>query len=86
MEATLSTADNTPLLGELSLNLNDARAPYIISNNQTTTYCPHNQVTHNGTNILELNFSSSDTWMDPASLILSFDITNTDQVHPLEFL
>ena len=56
MESTLSTADNVPLIGELALNLNDARAPYIISNNQTTSYCPQNIVTHNGTNVLELNF------------------------------
>ena len=86
MEATLSTADNTPLIGPLSLNLNDARAPYIISNNQTTSFCPQYIVTHNGTNVLELNFASSDTWMDPASLIIAFDIENTDQVNPLEFL
>ena len=86
MEAVLSTSDNTPLIGPLSLNLNDARAPYIISNNQTTSYCPQNIVTHNGTNVLELNFASSDTWMDPASLIIAFDIENTDQVNSLEFL
>ena len=86
MEATLSTADNVPLIGELSLNLNDARAPYIISNNQTTSYCPQNICTHNGTNVLELNFSSSDTWMSPSSSIICFDIENTDLAHPLEFL
>ena len=34
MEATLSTADNAPLIGPLALNLDDARAPYIISNTQ----------------------------------------------------
>ena len=86
MEATLSTADNTPLIGPLSLNLNDARAPYILSNNQTTSYCPLNTVTHNGSNVLELSFVSSDTWMDPASLIIAFDIENTDQVNSLEFI
>ena len=86
MEATLSTADNVPLIGPLSLNLNDARAPYIISNNQTTSYCAQNVVQHNGTNVLELSFSSSDTWMDPSSLIIAFDIENTDLAHPLEFL
>ena len=86
MESTLSTADNTPLIGPLSLNLNDAHAPYIISNNQTTSYCPQNIVTHNGTNVLELNFSSSDTWMDPSSIIIAFGIENTDQVNPPEFL
>ena len=86
MESTLSTADNIPLIGELALNLDDARAPYIIANNQTTSYCPQNIVTHNGTNVLELNFSSSDTWMSPSSLIISFDIENLDLNHGLEFL
>ena len=85
MEATLSQADNVPLIGPLALNLNEARAPYIISNNQVTSYCPQNIVTHNGTNILELNFSSSDQWLDPRSLIIAFDIENTADA-PLEFL
>ena len=86
MEATLSTADNTPLIGPLALNLDDTRAPYIISNTQTTSFCPQNIVTHNGTNVLELNFSSSDQWMDGSSLVIAFDIENTDPLHPLEFL
>ena len=64
MEATLSTADNTPLIGPLALNLDDARAPYIISNTQTTSFCPQNIVTHNGTNVLELNFRQATSgWM-----------------------
>ena len=86
MEATLSQSDNTPLIGPLSLNLNDARAPYIISNNQVTSFCPQNVVRHDGTNVLELNFASSDQWMDGRSLIIAFDIENPDQAHPLEFL
>ena len=86
MEATLSTADNTPLIGPLSLNLNDARAPYIISNNQTTSYCPLQVVRADSSNVLELNFVSSDTWLDPASLVICFDIENLDQANPLEFL
>ena len=86
MEATLSQSDNTPLIGPLSLNLNDARAPYIISNNQVTSFCPQNIVTHNGTNVLELNFASSDQWMDGCSLIIAFDIENLGQANPLEFL
>ena len=86
MESTLSQSDNTPLIGPLSLNLNDARAPYIISNNQVTSFCPQNIVTHNGTNVLELNFASSGQWMDGRSLIIAFDIENLDQAHPLEFL
>ena len=86
MEATLSQSDNTPLIGPLSLNLNDARAPYIISNNQVTSFCPQNVVRHDGTNVLELNFASSDQWMDGRSLIIAFDIENLDQAHPLEFL
>ena len=86
MEATLSTADNTPLIGPLSLNLNDARAPYIISNNQTSSFCPLQVVRADSSNVLELNFVSSDTWLDPASLVICFDIENLDQVHPLEFL
>ena len=86
MEATLSTADNTPLIGPLALNLDDARAPYIISNTQTTSFCPQNICIHNGTNVVELNFSSSDQWMDGSSLVIAVDIENTDQVHPLEFL
>ena len=86
MEATLSTADNTPLFGPLALNLDDARAPYISSNTQTTSFCPLNTVTHNGSNVLELNFSSSDQWMDGSPLIIAFDIENTDPVQPLEFL
>ena len=85
MEATLSSADNVPLIGNLALNLNEARAPYIISNNQVTSFCPQNIVTHNGTNVLELNFASSDQWLSPASLIIAFDIENTGIV-PLEFL
>ena len=86
MEATLSQSDNTPLIGPLSLNLNDARAPYIISNNQVTSFCPQNIITHNGTNALELKFASSGQWMDGRSLIIAFDIENTDQAQPLEFL
>ena len=86
MEATLSTADNTPLIGPLSLNLNDARAPYIISNNQTTSYCPLQVVRADSSNVLELNFVSSDTWLDPASLVISFVIENLDQQNSLEFL
>ena len=85
MEATLSQADNVPLIGPLALNLNEARAPYIVSNNQVTSFCPQNIVTHNGTNVLELSFSSSDQWMDPRSLILAVDIENTGTA-PLEFL
>ena len=85
MEATLSTADNAPLVGPLALNLDDAWAPYIISNTQTTSFCPQNICTHNGTNVLELNFSSSDQWMDGSSLVIAFDIENTDPIHPLEF-
>ena len=86
MEATLSSADNAPLIGPLALNLDDARAPHIISNTQTTSFCPQNIATHNGTNVLELNFSSSDQWVDGSSFIIAFDIENTDQNHPLEFL
>ena len=86
MEATLSQSDNTPLIGPLSLNLNDARAPYIISNNQVTSFRLQNVVRHDGTNVLELKFASSDQWMDGRSLIIAFDIENTDQAHPLEFL
>ena len=85
MESTLSQADNVPLIGPLALNLDEARAPYIISNNQVTSFCPQNIVTHNGTNVLELAFASSDQWMSGQSLIISFDIENTGY-GPLELL
>ena len=41
MEATLSQADNVPLIGELALNLQaHPRAPYVVSRIQVTSYCP----------------------------------------------
>ena len=86
MEATLSTADNTPLIGPLALNLNEARAPYVISNSLATSFCPLQVVRYDSSNVLELNFVSSDTWMDGSSLVICFTIENLDQVNPLEFL
>ena len=66
MEATLSQADNVPLIGELALNLQaHPRAPYVVSRNQVTSYCPQNVITHQGTNVLQFSLASSDQWLDP---------------------
>ena len=86
MEATLSAADNVPLIGELALSLqSQPRAPYVVSRNQVTSYCPQTVITHNGTNVLQFQLSSSDQWCDPKSMIISFDIENTG-LTDLEFL
>ena len=86
MEATLSTADNVPLIGELALNLQaNPRAPYVVSRNQVTSYCPQNVITHTGTNVMQFKLASSDQWRDPKSVIIAFDIKNTAAT-PLEFL
>ena len=83
----MSQADNVPLIGELALNLQaNPRAPYVVSRNQVTSYSSVNKITHTGTNVLSLNLSSSDQWMDPKSVILAFDIRNTSQTGDLEFL
>ena len=82
MEATLSQSDNTPLIGPLSLNLNDARAPYMISNNQVTSFCPQNEIKHNGSNVLELSFASIDQWVDWRSLIIAFDVETEAKLNP----
>ena len=86
MEATLSQAENVPLIGELSLSLAaNPRAPYIVSRNQVTSYCQQNVITHNGTDVLQFNISDSLAWCDPKSVAVAFDITNTGD-GPLEFL
>ena len=86
MEATLSQAESVPLLGELALNLQaNPRAPYVVSRNQVTSYCPQNVITHTGTAIMQFTLASSDQWMDPKSMIIAFDIRNTG-AGELEFL
>ena len=86
MEATLSQADNIPLIGELALNLQrHPRAPYVVSRNQVTSYCPQNVLTHVGTNVMQFTIASSDQWLDPKSVVLAFDIQNTGGT-PLELL
>ena len=86
MEATLSQAENVPLIGELSLSLqSNPRAPYVVSRNQVTSYCQQNVITHNGTDVLQFNISDSLAWRDPKSLAVACDITNTG-TGPLEFL
>ena len=78
MEATLSQAENVPLIGELSLSLaSNPRAPYVVSRNQVTSYCQQNVITHNGTDVLQFNTSGSTEWCDPKSVAIAFDITNT---------
>ena len=77
MEATLSQADNVPLIGELALNLQaHPRAPYVVSRNQVTSYCPQSVITHSGTSVMQFNLASSDQWCDPKSMIIAFDIQN----------
>ena len=86
MEATLSAADNVPLIGELALSLqSQPRAPYVVSRNQVTSYCPQNVITHAGTNVMQFTLASSDQWMDPKSVIIAFDIENKG-LTDLEFL
>ena len=86
MEATLSQAENVPLIGELALNLqSNPRAPYVVSRNQVTSYCPQNVITHTGTNVMQFTIASSDQWLDPKSVILAFEIQNRGAT-PLEFL
>ena len=86
MEATLSQADNIPLIGELALSLQShPRAPYVVSRNQVTPYCPQNVITHQGTNVMQFTIASSDQWCDPRSVIIAFDIQNTGNT-ALEFL
>ena len=86
MEATLSQAENVPLIGELSLSLqSNPCAPYVVSRNQVTSYCQQNVITHNGTDVLQINISDSLAWCDPKSVAIACDITNTGD-GPLEFL
>ena len=78
MEATLSAADNVPLIGELALSLqSQPRAPYVVSRNQVTSYCPQNVSQHDGTNVMQFTLASSDQWLDPKSMIIAFDIEDT---------
>ena len=86
MEATLSEAQNTPLLGELSLSLQASpRAPFVSSRANVTSWCPQNVITHSGTNVMQVSIASSGHWLDPKSMIIAFDIQNTGD-EPLEFL
>ena len=86
MEATLSQADNVPLIGELALTLqSQPRAPYVASRSQVSSYCPQNIVTHTGTNVMQFTIADSLAWCDPKSVAISMIITNTG-AQPLEFL
>ena len=86
MEATLSQAENVPLIGELSLTLqSNPRAPYVASRNQVSSYCPQNVITHQGTNVLQFTIADSLAWCDPKSVAISMIIRNTG-AQPLEFL
>ena len=86
MEATLSQADNIPLIGELSLSLNsNPRAPFVASRSQVTSYCPQNIITHQGTNVCQFVIADSLAWCDPKSVVIAFDIRNTG-AGDLEFL
>ena len=86
MEATLSQAENIPLIGELALSLSaNPRAPYVVARNQATSYCQQNVVTHAGTNVVQLNLADSTGWLDPKSCVIAVDVENTG-VGPLEFL
>ena len=83
MEATLSAADNVPLIGDLALSLqSQPRAPYVVSRNQVTSYCPQNVITHAGTNAMQFTLASSDQWMDPKSVIIAFDMENKGAYRP----
>ena len=87
MEATLSSAENVPLIGELSLSLAaNPRAPYVASRAQVTSYCQQNIIAHNSSNVLQFSLADSIAWLDPKSVVIAFDIVNTSAVGPLEFL
>ena len=86
MEATLSQAQNVPLIGELSLNLEaNPRAPYAASRANVTSFCPQNVITHAGTNVMQFTIADSIVWCDPKSVVIAFDIRNTG-TGDLEFL
>ena len=86
MEATLSQAENVPLIGELSLSLNsNPRSPYVASRSQVTSYCPQNIITHQGTNVMQFVIADSLSWCDPKSVCIAFDIRNLG-TGDLEFL
>ena len=86
MEATLSQATEIPPIGELALTLNsNARAPYVNSRSQVTSYCPQNIITHNGTNVMQFTIADSLSWCDPKSVAISLIIRNNG-AQPLEFL
>ena len=86
MEATLSQADNIPLIGQLSLSLQaNPRAPYVASRAQVTSSCPVQIIAHNSTNVMQFVIADSLAWCDPKSVAISYIIHNTG-TGPLEFL
>ena len=71
MEATLSQADNIPLIGQLSLSLQaNPRAPYVASRAQVTSYCPVQIIAHNSTNVMQFVIADSLAWCDPKSVAM----------------
>ena len=79
MEATLSQAENVPLIGELALSLaSNPRAPHVASRNQVTSYCQQNVIQHQGTNVLTFNLADSISWCDPKSVAIAFTIKNNN--------
>jgi len=82
MEAHLSTAEDY-LVGELSLSLGKT-ASYVKQRRQVTSHSAVPSASHTGVQVVRVNVASATEWMDPQSVMLSFNVQNTG-TQPLEF-
>ena len=76
MEAHLSTSEEF-LLGELNLSIGKT-AGYVRQRRQVTSHSAVPAASFGGVQVLRVSIASATEWLDPQSVMLSFNVQNTD--------
>jgi len=86
MEAILASADNAQapeLPGNLNYNL-DPQGTFIQSRNEVQSFALVQNASPAGVKQITVNLASPNSWCDPKSVLLSFNLKNDDAANPIQ--